>query len=390
MEFIAPNRTWAEVNLDNIAHNYKEFCRISRQDGKKTKVMCVIKANGYGHGSCQLAKRLVAEGCEAFGVATLDEGIELRRKGIEIPILLLNHIAKDRISEALENNLTLTVYSRDMAEAVSRVAAGKIAKIHIKIDTGMTRVGINPDVAAESIKYINSLPNIETEGIFTHFSSADETDTAYTKMQIERFKGVLSELDKMGINIKIRHAANSAATMMYPEAHFDMVRIGISLYGCYASEEVDKSRIDLKPGMQLKTQILRINSVTDGVSVSYGRLFTTNRESRLATIPVGYADGISRVLAQKLKVLVNGQLAPVVGKICMDQCVVDITDIEGEVNELDEVVIFGEQKGAFIPVEQVASQWGTINYEILCMVARRVPRYYTEDGKFVGIANFLI
>ena len=388
MSLTAPNRTWAEINLDYIVHNYKEFCRITNSEGKKTKVMCVIKANGYGHGSASLAKRLEKDGCSLFGVATLDEGLELRRSGIKSFVLLLNHIAEDRVCEALENDLTMTVFSKEMAEAIS-AAAKKTTKIHIKTDTGMTRVGINPDEALEAVKYIHSLPNIEIEGIFTHFSSADETSREYTNMQIERFNKITSEIENAGISIPIKHAANSAASIMYPDAYFDMVRVGISLYGCYPSEEVDKSRIDLKPCMQLKTQIIRINEVEPGVAVSYGRLFITERKSRLATIPVGYADGISRVLATKLVVLVNGQAAPVIGKICMDQCVVDITDIKGDVKVADEAVIYGEQKGGFIPVEQVAEQMGTINYEILCLTSRRVLRYYTENGKMTSMVNFL-
>ncbi|MCL2873788.1 MAG: alanine racemase [Defluviitaleaceae bacterium] len=388
MGLTAPNRTWAEINLDNIVHNYKEFCRITNLGNKSTRVMCVIKANGYGHGSVLLAKRLEKDGCNAFGVATLDEGLELRRAGISSFILLLNHIAEDRINEALENNLTMTVFSKSMAKAISDLTK-KPTQIHIKTDTGMTRVGLNPNEALEAVQYIYSLPNIEIEGIFTHFSSADETDRAYTNMQIDRFNRIFSEIKNAGINIPIKHAANSAASIMYPEAYFDMVRVGISLYGCYPSEEVDKSRIDLKPCMQLKTQIIRLNDVEPGVAVSYGRLFTTERKSKLATIPVGYADGISRVLATKLAVLVNGQVAPVVGKICMDQCVVDVTDITGDINVSDEVVIYGEQNGKFIPVEQVAAQMGTINYEILCLTSRRVLRYYTENGKITSMVNFL-
>jgi len=388
MNITAPNRTWAEINLDNIVHNYKEFCRVTSSYGKKPRVMCVIKANGYGHGSVALAKRLEKDGCDAFGVATLDEGLELRRAGISSFILLLNHIAEDRINEALESNLVMTVFSTQMAKSISDLAK-KPTRIHIKTDTGMTRVGLNPDETLGAVSYIHSLPNIEIEGIFTHFSSADETDRDYTNMQIDRFNKIFSEIKDAGIEIKIKHAANSAASIMYPEAYFDMVRVGISLYGCYPSEEVDKPRIDLKPAMSLKSQIIRLNDVPSGISVSYGRLFTTERQSKLATIPVGYADGISRVLATKLKVLVNGQTAPVVGKICMDQCVIDVTDIKGEINVSDEVVIYGEQKGGFIPVEQVASQMGTINYEILCLTSRRVLRYYTENGKITSMVNFL-
>ena len=388
MNITAPNRTWAEVNLDNIAYNYKQIhCHVN--SGKAgVDVMCVIKANGYGHGSCAVAKRLEKEGCGAFGVATLEEGLELRRAGISGCIVLLSHIPESGVPKALENNLTMTVFSKEMADCISTAAAAP-AKIHIKIDTGMTRGGLAFEDAFETVKYIHSLPNIEIEGVFTHFSSADEADRAYTNMQIDRFSEIITKIEDAGIPIKIKHAANSAATIMYPESFFDMVRVGISLYGCYPSEEVDKSRIDLRPCMQLKTQIARIIDVDPGVPVSYGRLFVTGRKTRLATISIGYADGISVVLTKKLVVLVGGQTAPVVGRICMDQCMVDITDVTGEVKISDEVVIYGRQKGGFIPVEQVAGQMGTIKYEILCLTSRRVPRYYIENGQITSMTDFI-
>jgi alanine racemase len=351
--------------------------------------MCVIKANGYGHGAIALAHRLENEGCTWFGVATLDEGIQLRQNGVTKHILIFNHVGVDRIPIALEHGLTLSVYSKEMGKLISEVAT-KQTKIHITIDSGMTRLGLNPCDALEAIKYIHSLPNIEIEGIFTHFSSADEKDRTYTNMQIDRFKAVISEVENAGIPLNIKHAANSAASIMYPDAYLDMVRIGISLYGCYPSEEVDKSRIDLKYAMQLKSRICRINHVEAGVAVSYGRLFTTSRKSKLATIMVGYADGISRVLTSKMSVLVNGQKAPVVGRICMDQCVIDITDVVDVVEVNDVVVVYGEQNGAIITVEELAQLMGTINYEILCLTSKRIPRYYTEDGKVVGCANYLV
>ena len=408
-----PGRTWAEIDLDNIAHNYGEFRRIT---GNNVKIMCVVKANACEHGAAAVAKRLEKEGCGTFGVATLDEGLELRRAGIASYILLLNHVPTGRIGEALGNNLAMTVFSKEMAKLISDSAstanpqppaanpqpsaatpqpetvkstAPPPAKIHIKIDTGMTRIGFNPEDAAEAAKYISALPKIEVEGVYTHFSCADEYGTAYTEMQIGRFNEACAEIEAAGVPIKIKHASNSAAAIMYPQAHFDMVRVGISLYGCYPSEEVDKSRVALKPAKQLKSQIVRINEAGPGVSVSYGGKFTTERESRLATIPVGYADGVSRVLSGKLMVLVNGQEAPVVGRICMDQCVADVTDVAGDVKVSDEVVIYGRQKGASIPVERIAGQMGTINYEMLCMTARRVPRYYMENGEIIAMVNYL-
>jgi len=399
-------RTWAEINLDNVAHNYYSFAKLT---GKR--VMCVLKANAYGHGAIALAKRLEKEGCNAFGVATLDEGLELRRAGIRSFILLFNHIDEHRIIKAIENNLTMTVYSVKIAEQISKTLSAlpsrnsikserclptvnhqppTAIKIHLKVDTGMNRVGFNPCEAVEAIKQITKLPRLEIEGLYTHFSSSDETDVAYTNKQIDTFKNVCDELEKDGIKIKIKHAANSSGAVSYPNSYFDMVRIGISLYGCYTSDEVIPPSSDfLKYAMQLKTQIFHIKEVDVGAAIGYGRAFITKRKTKLATIPIGYADGLSRVMMGKLKVLVNGQLAPVVGKICMDQCMVDITDIKGEVRVLDEVVVFGEQKGAMQTVEAVADAMGTINYEILCMVMPRVPRVYFEGSKIVGTVNYL-
>ncbi|MCL2862335.1 MAG: alanine racemase [Firmicutes bacterium] len=441
-------RTWIEVSLDNIAKNYCSFVKLT---GKR--VMCVVKADGYGHGAVELAKRLEREGCDIFGVATLDEGIELRQEGIRADILIFNHVGKERINEAIEKNITMTVYSVEMAELISKAFSQerkeKIGcKIHIKIDTGMTRVGFLPDEALDAIKHISKFKKIKIEGIYTHFSSADETDRSYTQMQIEKFQKVCDEVESVGIKVKIKHASNSAGAIAYPNAWFDMVRVGISLYGCFPSEEVgaalcrsnnepkdigsDSSKVkivgagvparanvrframngrsgtpaptkmktlsprlnmnqdfSLKPAMQFKSRIYRINEVECGTAVSYGRKFITKRKTKIATIPIGYADGLSRVMMGKLSVLINGQLAPVVGRICMDQCMVDITDIKGEIAVMDEVVIFGEQKGATNSVEEVANAMGTINYEILCMVTRRVPRVYFENGEIVGVRNYL-
>lgn len=383
------NRTWAEINLDNILHNYNEFKRIS----KAPKVMCVIKANAYGHGSVQIAKTLVEAGCEYFAVASLDEALELRAADIITPLLVLNYISHERICEALKNDITLTVFSLDMAVAVSKnaVELDIQSKIHIKLDTGMTRVGINTDEACSVISEIIKLPKIEVEGLFTHFASADEFDKSYTALQFERYMQVVAELEKAGISIPIKHVANSAASIMYPEMHLDMIRIGVSLYGCYPSEEVDKSRIALKPSMQLKTEVIRINEVEPGIPISYGRIFTTERKSRIATIPVGYADGFSRLLIRKARALVNGEYVPVVGRICMDQCMIDITDTTNNINIGDEVIIFGTDKnGNSVTIEEVAEKMGTINYEIMCIVTRRVHRFYYKDGNLIKVENYLV
>lgn len=373
------NRTWALVNLDNIAHNYRVFA----DHAKTSAVMCVIKANGYGHGSAALAHHLKSCGCGFFGVASLDEAIELAAAGIQEPILVLGYTLPSRVTELTAyGNIRLTVFDLETAAQISKLAE-KTIKIHVKLDTGMTRIGFNVGDAAAGIEQISRMHNLEIEGLFTHFATADELDRSFTEKQFERYMRVVNELE---LNIPIKHVCNSAGTIMFPEMHLDMVRVGISLYGCYPSEDVDKSVVDLKPAMEFKTQIIRINEVDAGTGLSYGLTYITPRRSKIATIPIGYADGLSRVTAGKIKVLVNGAQAPIVGRICMDQCMVDVTDIPTDVKMLDEVTIFGNN----LPVEQVASAMGTINYEILCMVGRRVPRYYTVKGKIVETKNYLI
>jgi len=386
------NRTWAEINLDNLLHNFAEFRRVA----PSSKIMCAIKADAYGHGAVTVARVLEAAGADYFAVTALDEALELRAAGITAPVLVLTHILYRRVPEAIENNITLTVFSTEMAKAISlaAVSLGAIVKIHIKIDTGMTRVGFNVDEAVPAIHRIAAMPGVEIEGVFTHYASADETDPAYTLMQLARYNEIIAQLS---FPIKIRHTANSAAAIMFPETRLDMIRPGISLFGCYPSEEVDKRVIDLRPCLSLKSQIVRVNDVPPGVPISYGRIFTTSRFSKIATIPVGYADGYSRLLTGKARAAlkVDGKIfyAPVVGKICMDQCMIDITDAPGAdssgsgVKLGDEVVLFGD---GLIPIEEVAREMGTVNYEVMCMLSRRVPRFYIRNGKIESTENYLI
>ena len=383
MDFLPPFRAWAEVNLDRLVANFWELGKAS----SGAIGMCVVKANAYGHGAAICAKKLEKAGCTQFGVATLEEAVELRKCGIKSKILLLNHVDKNRIPDALNENIDLTVFSLELARAISEHAKSPV-NIHIKLDTGLNRIGFKPDVAIKKISEISALPNINIEGVFTHFASSFSADTSYTEFQTDVFKKICDDLENAGIDIGIKHAANSAAVIMHPKTHFDMVRVGISLYGCYPFDDTERTNVKLLPCMQLKAGINRLIDLGPNEAVSYGGLFVTKRPTRLATIPIGYADGVCAVLTGKLEVLVNGQVAPVVGKICMDQCMVDVTDIHGDVAVGDAVVIFGEQKGGFIPVEQPARQIGTINYEMLCMVSRRVPRYYSENGKHVRKEDF--
>lgn len=384
------NRAWAEVNLDNIAHNAKEIRRIT---DKKAEIMGVVKADAYGHGVMEVAKTLLENGVTRLAVSMLDEAIQLRKNGIDVPILILSYTDPRRAEEIILNDVTQTVFSHDLAEALSEAAVrlDKNIKIHIKIDSGMTRVGFMPGYSAvKNVVRISKLPKIIIEGLFTHFASADENDRSYTYMQFERFMSVVSELNRIGIYIPVKHVCNSAGIIEFPEMHLNMVRPGVVLYGMYPSEEVHKDIIDLRPAMTLKANIILVKDVEADTCISYGRIFKTQRESRIATLPIGYADGYTRLLTGKGRVLVNGQSVPIVGKICMDQCMIDVSEVPGEVNVGDEAVLFGNQNGSEIKIEDLADKIGTINYEIACIIGKRIPRVYWKDGQVYNVLNYLI
>ena len=391
-----PDRTWAEIDLDRLVYNFKQFISITQIAGslKQAKVMAVVKANAYGHGAVTVAKTLAKAGAGYLAVATLNEAVELRDAGISLPLMVLNYVAPQRSMELLRHGVTATVCSPEAAEILSDAAirCEKKAKVHIKIDTGMTRVGMNWNTACEGVKTISKMPGLEIEGIFTHFSSADESDHPYTEMQFERYMCVVEALKKNGIEIPIKHVCNSAAAINYPWMHLDMIRPGISLYGCYPAGEqgIEKQKIEIKPVMSLRTEVIRVNEVDAGVCVSYGREYETTRKSRLATIPVGYADGFTRLLFRKAFGLINGHKAPIVGRICMDQCVMDVTDMPGGIGVGDTVTLLGEHQGSRIAADDLAASIGTNNYEILCMVGRRVPRYYYRGCELVGTENYLL
>ena len=391
------SRTWAEVDLDCLIHNFNAFRQAvekSGQGGKKAGIMAVVKANAYGHGAVTVAKTLVDAGADYLAVATLDEAIELRKADITTPILVLSSISPDRNGEVIRYGITSTIYFYEAAKMLAKAALkrGKTAKIHIKIDTGMTRVGFDWKTATENILEVAKIRGLEIEGLFTHFATADEADSDYTKMQFERYMQVAQGLKQSGLAIPIKHVCNSAAAINYPWMHLDMIRPGISLYGCYPAGEEgqEKEKIVLKPVMSFKTEVIRVREVDEGTSVSYGRIFTAKRKSCIATIPVGYADGFTRMLTGKASVLVKGCKAPVVGKICMDQCMIDVTGVPETVEIGDEVVLFGTQAGNRILADDLGNLAGTINYEILCMVSRRIPRYYLCKGKMIGSENYLL
>ncbi len=384
------NRAWAEVNLDNIAHNVKEIRRITN---KNAEIMGVVKADAYGHGVMEVANTLLNNGVTRLAVSMLDEAIQLRKSGFKVPILILSYTDPRRADEIVNYDVTQTVFSHDLAQALSDASLRnkKNVKIHIKIDTGMTRVGFMPGYSAiKNVTEIGKLPGLIIEGLFTHFASADETDRSYTYMQFERFMSICSELNRIGLYIPVKHVANSAGIIEYPEMHLDMVRPGIILYGLYPSNEVNRDKIDLKPAMSLKANVILVKDVEKNTCISYGRIFTTKRESKIATIPIGYADGYTRLLNGKARVLINGEFAPVVGKICMDQCMVDVTDMKNPVRVGDEVVLFGKQGDCEMSVDELAASIGTINYEITCIVGKRIPRVYLQGGHVCNVLNYLI
>jgi alanine racemase len=339
------------------------------------KLCAVVKADGYGHGAAAVARQAVAAGADYLAVAILDEALRLRRHGFQEPILILGYTPAAQARLVAGHALTQTVFDLDDAHALSQAAsaAGKTVKVHLKIETGMGRLGVRPEDAPEFAMAVAKLPFLELEGLFTHFAMADSRDTQYTRRQFHTFMAAKNAVASRGLTIPISHCANSAAILTAPEMQLDMVRAGIIIYGLWPSSEIIGPVIDPRPAMKLKAGIAMIKSVPAGTSLSYGGAFKTVRPSRIATLPVGYADGWTRMLSGRAEVLVEGRRAPVVGRICMDQCLVDITDLPEHINRSSEVLLFG---GPELPVESVASKLKTINYEIVCMVGKRVPRLY--------------
>lgn len=368
-------RVVAQIDVEAIAHNYRQ---IKKTIPKYTQIMAVVKADGYGHGAVEVAQILQQEGVDYLAVAIAAEGAQLREVGITAPILVLGYTPATSVGVLIENDLTQTIFSYEMAKYISYESSkiDKKVKIHIKVDTGMGRIGFLPHpTSIEEIVEINKLPNIDIEGIYTHFSSADEKDQTYTKKQNSIFNGFLKELSEVDIDIPIVHAANSAAIIMHKYTCSNMVRLGISLYGHYPSELAKSYLAGLVPAMSLKTQVVHIKEVPKGQSIGYNRKHTTKDVTKIATIPIGYADGYSRGLSNQGRVLIRGEYAPVIGNICMDQFMVDVTHIN-YVAVGDEVVLFGKQDDNEITVEEIANLLDTINYEIICMIGKRIPRIY--------------
>lgn len=383
-------RTWAEIDLDALAHNMREIRKITNPDAQ---IMAVVKADAYGHGVKECAKTLLENGADRFAVATLDEAKELRNIFSDVPILILGSSMEEEAREIIKNEIMPNVYTYEFAKALSDTAweLDKKVKVHVKLDTGMSRIGFvvrdgdNDDLIDEIVK-ISELPMLEIEGIFSHFAVSDEDRDDYTRLQFNRFMGVCNALEKRGVKIPIKHICNSAGIMMYPEYHLDMVRPGVIMYGMYPSNFVDKTRLDLKYVMSLKSVITYVKDIEPGRGVSYGVEYIADGVARIATVPVGYADGYLRMLAGKAKIAVNGKLFPIAGRICMDQCMIDVTSVNN-IKRGDEALIFGD--GA-VTVDDVAGWIGTINYEVTCMISRRIPRVYLKDGKVLKVIEYLL
>ena len=381
------HRIWAEIDLDAIGHNMRV---IRKYTNKNAKIMAIVKADAYGHGVVSVARTMIENGADAFGVACVDEAIQLRRSGYTLPILVLGATLPCEAETIVDYDITTAAFDYDNAKHLSDIAAakGKRASVHIKVDTGMSRIGIvaMQEGAEEQVMKIASLPGIEITGIFSHFSCADTENEALTLKQFERFINFCDRVKKEGVEIPLRHICNSAALFRYPHMQLDMVRAGIVCYGLYPSELI--GGYGLEPAMSLKTSVSRVEKLMPGESVSYGAAYTAQEEKRVATLMAGYADGYSRLFSKGGRVILDGEYAKVLGKICMDQCMVDVDSVNN-ISVGDVATLFGKSGDKCIPVEELAALSGTINYEIICMVSRRVPRVYKEGGKYTFELNYI-
>jgi alanine racemase len=372
--------TRAEIDLQAFRHNLQT---LRKYLDPQTRIMAVVKADAYGHGAIPCSRIAIESGIGYLGVGVIEEGIELRENGLNTPILILASIFPEEAEDLVRHDLATILCTQSLAEALSREAEkqNKTVSIHIKVDTGMNRLGISPENLPTLLDQIKSLKNLKIEAISTHFSSADDEDLSITQTQLEKFQTALSILQKAGVHTTMVHTANTSALFKFPESHFNMVRPGLILYGALPSPslqsvfEREESLNPFQPVMQWKSQIILVKTIPKGQSVSYSGSFTAKRDSLIATLPIGYADGLHRILSNKMDVLIRGQRVPQVGNICMDMILIDVTEIP-DVQAGDEVVLFGRQGDEIITVEEMASKGETIPYEILCNVGKRVPRLY--------------
>lgn len=387
-------RTWAEVDLDALRHN---LAVIRAAVNPKTKICCVVKADAYGHGASFVSRELQGEGADWFAVSNLEEAMQLRRGGIVRPILILGYTPPQMAEKLYELAISQSVFSLEYGQELSEYAsrAGVEIKIHIKLDTGMSRIGFlyqnteRDKDALDEIESVCHLPALIPEGIFTHFAVADEgrQGVVYTQTQYELFTGAVQKLRQRGVEFALRHCSNSGAVVDYPDMDLDMVRPGVILYGLSPSTQMNRS-LDLRPAMELKTVISQLKTVEPGTPVSYGSEFVTQRKTTLATVPIGYADGYPRRLHDQADMLVCGHRARVVGRVCMDQVMLDVTDIPG-VKPGMTATVWGRDGDAVLGVEEIAAQNETVHYEMICLVGKRVPRVFLRGGQTVGQLNYI-
>ena len=389
-------RTWAEIDLDALAQNFRE---VRKAADPKAMVCCVVKADAYGHGAVRVAREFASLGADWFAVSNLEEALQLRRAGIETPVLVLGYTPADKAGTLSRENVSQCVYSLEYARDLSRFAqeAGVKVNIHLKIDTGMSRLGFyyqdisRDEAAVEEVKEACSLPGLVPQGIFTHFAVSDEGQAgdAFTMRQFGCLKEMIESLARAGVTFPVRHCANSAGVFDYPLSHLDMVRAGIVLYGLYPSGEL-RSRPALKPALALKSVVSHVKTLLPGATVSYGRKFTAQHEMRVATVPVGYADGYPRLLSPGgAEVLIGGKRCPILGRICMDQLMADVTALD-QVRVGDTVTLIGRDGEEEITADELAEKEGTINYEVVCALSKRVPRVYVKNGKVDSIYDALL
>ncbi len=387
------SRTWVEIDLDAVGQNVREIKKHLRPN---VYLMGIVKANAYGHGAVEIAQTVLENGADCLGVALVDEAEELRRAGFRVPILLLGNSFEEDIETIIDLDIMPAVSDVVFAEKLSATAVrmGKTANVHIKIDTGMSRIGFlvdsqeNLENTCHDIAEISRLPGIKIDGIFTHFATADAENEEYTVMQYNRFVNCIEKLKEKGIEIPVKHACNSAALVKFPHMQLDMVRAGIIIYGMYPSKEFDRQSIRLVPAMTFKSRISHIKRVDSGTTFSYGGTYTADRPLTVATVPVGYADGYSRNLSNNAEMLIDGEKVSQIGRICMDQCMIDVTKVNN-INVGDEVTLFGGEGDRNVTVDDIAEKLGTINYEVTCAVGRRVPRIYIKNGKSVKKVNYI-
>jgi len=369
--------TWVEVDLDAISHNLHQIK--NKVEPKGAKILAVVKDNAYGHGAVEVARTGVDVPVHMLGVATVEEAVELRRAGIKLPILILCCILPEQADEVVLNGITQTVCDLNVCRSLSESAErlGKQAKVHIKVDTGLGRIGVRYDEAARFVANAAQFSRLTIDGIFTHFASAG-SDEAFTNLQLERFNSVLSRLSEMGIQVPLRHAANSNSVLDIPASYFDMVRPGLMIYGLYPSGPSDA--VELKPALSLKTRVVYLKEISAGWSVSYGRTYTAKKPTVVASIAIGYGHGYNRHLSNSGEAIIRGVKAPIIGTVCMDQCLCDVTHIPG-VSIADEVVLIGRQGDEEITVDEVAQKSQTISYEIICAINARVPRIHKHKAE---------